>query len=252
MGEEHTMLYYRPSLQEEGYNRHNPTIFYPLTRGLQQHPGHLDPGHQSLSSRAQVYNQTNANFSQEILSERKNANQRVQGLSSPIVGANPGWMQQQEASGRNFRSGKPFKTAPPTPPPSLEDKQPEPSLVQMCSGFGHQECLLGQDNFADFDMIEKGLVSSEEEVSGKSDDLLSTPPMWRKSKDWQKETRGQVEAVRIRLKLDSWKEKKATKKADMEKTEESRNEQLMEERMEEGVEETIEEMNVEIGAATQQ
>ena len=252
MGEEHTMLYYRPPLQEESYTRHNPTIFYPLTRRLEQYPAHLDPAYQSFSSSAQVldYNQTNANFSREIISEKKNANQRldVQGFSSSNVLANPGWMQQ--AAGRNFRGGKPSKTALPAPPsPSLEKQisstEPE-RLVQMCSGFGHQDCLLGQDN-ADFDVIEKGLVSSEEEVSAKSDDLLSTPPMWRKSKDWQKETRGRAEAVRVRLRLGSWTENKAMKRADME----SWNEQLMEERME-GVEETMEEMNVERGEAMHQ
>ena len=106
---------------------------------------------------------------------------------------------------------------------------------------------MGEDNFADFDLIEKGLVSSEEEekeekkeeeemeISGKSDNLLSTPPMWRKSgtpSDWPKKRAGQVEAVRIRLKLDSWQESKAMEReaADLEKREESRNEKLMEER----------------------
>ena len=51
MGEEYTMLYYRPSLQESyGQGAEpNPTMFYPLTRRLEQYPGLLEPGYYNTS-----------------------------------------------------------------------------------------------------------------------------------------------------------------------------------------------------------
>ena len=232
MGEEHRMLYYRPPMQSgESYNEQN--IFYQppnLARKLEHYRAYCS------KDRVADYNQTNAKAANFI--SEKNANQRlvVPGFSKSIVEANPNWTQHQ-STGRSFRNGKPFKTSLPAPP-SLESQflsaQPE-CLVQMCSGFGHQDCLFGQDNFADFDIIEKGW---EEEM--KNDDLLSTPPMWRKSKDWQKLTRGRVENVRVSLKLESEARKRVA--ADMEETEESRNEMLMEERVEEMMEDTMEEM----------
>ena len=210
-------------------------------------------GYHSFSRRAPVlhYNQTNAkveDLSREIIKCYSSSQPSlvVQGPPSSIVEANPAWMHQAPARNfRNSQAGQSFRPALPTVAPPLLDNQfssaqPE-RLLHMCWGFGHQGCLLGEDNFADFDLIEKGLVSSEEEeeeemeISGKSDNLLSTPPMWRKSgtpSDWPKKRAGQVEAVRIRLKLDSWQESKAMEReaADLEKREESRNEKLMEER----------------------
>ena len=264
MGEEYTMLYYRPSLQES-YGQeaeNNQTIFYPQSRRVEQYPGILDPGCQTFISRAPVvhYNQTNvkgANFRREIISERDSTQTKSYSLTqsrveNPLVQGSTRSFVEANLSSSSL-PGKPLKTALPDPHSLELDKQfpsnqPE-HLIQMCSGFGHQDCFLGQEDFSDFYTIEKGLVSSEEEGPAIDDDLLSTPPMWRKSgpsKDWQKETRGRVEEVRIRLKLDSWQENKAVERAAavMEKTEESKEEQLMEETVEEGVEETMQEVDM--------
>ena len=264
MGEEYTMLYYRPSLQES-YGQeaeNNQTIFYPQTGRVEQYPGLLDPGYQTFISRAPVlhYNQTNVkggNFRREIISERDSTQMKSYSLTqsrvenSLVQGSTSSFVEANLASSSLPR--KPLKTALPDPHSLELDKQfpsnqPE-HLIQMCSGFGHQDCFLGQEDFSDFYIIEKGLVSSEEEGPAKDDDLLSTPPMWRKSgpsKDWQKETRGRIEEVRIRLKLDLWQESKAVERAAavMEKTDESKEEQLMEETVEEGVEETMQEVDM--------
>ena len=215
MGDEYTMLYLRPS-QQENFGAHpSPPMFNNQIRGLElfKREGNFNSVHQVSRNMVETgqNNQKNVkggNFIQRTTSSMDHMKNQTQSnaINSLVASFS---LNSKEKS-------KPvllMEAARKSPSISREDNtlsdqysfnDHSEGFVKMCSGFGHKECFSGQDGFSDIDIFQTG--NSEEDISVETEALLTTPPKvtygGMKERESYAGIKRKVETVRMSLKWD--------------------------------------------------
>lgn len=239
MGDEYTMLYLRPS-QQENFGAHlSPPIFNNQIRGLElfKREGNFNSVHQVSRNMVETgqNNQTNVkggNFIQGTTSNMDHMKNQTQSNAINSLVASFSLNSKEKA--------KPvvlMEAARKSPSISQEDNtlsdqssfnDHSEGFVKMCSGFGHQECFSGQDGFSDIDIFQTG--NSEEDISVETEALLTTPPKVTygvmKERESYAGIKRKVETVKMSLKWDLL--STAMEAADTEEGEKNIMEEMME------------------------